>query len=152
MVLVLYKLITPILLCFSHFCTAMGSDCNPSKHHYDITMSKRTRRPIKVQDSSQISTPSPPRKEKEVVDEGDDQSSHSEDNDRKSLKQLINSRSSLGQHFTAEEKQLQIVTKKQQEGVQGLKLKKLVSRYAKVLSHMIKGGESRKKPHLLLKT
>jgi len=62
------------------------------------------------------------------------------------------SRSSLGQHFTEEEKQLQLVTKQQQEGVRGLKLKRMVSRYAKVLSHLIKvKGDSRKKPLLLLK-
>ncbi|KAF3964666.1 hypothetical protein CMV_011076 [Castanea mollissima] len=83
------------------------------------------------------------------------------ESNRKSLKQLIKSRNSLSQHFTAEEKQLQIVPKQQkEEGVHddGVKLKKMVSRYAKFLSRLIKvkrdlpkGGESRKKPLLLLK-
>lgn len=138
----------------------MGSGCNESKHHYDITMSKRTRKPSKVQDADQNSTTVSPGNDgpvKAVVREGDESSpsrvGEAGENDRKkSLKQLIKSRSSLGQHFTEEEKQLQLVTKQQQEGVQGLKLKRMVSRYAKVLSHLIKAkGDSRKKPLLLLK-
>lgn len=139
----------------------MGSGCNESKHHYDISMSKRTRRPSKVQDADQNSSTGSPGNDapvKAVVDEGDESSPSivgdaEEKYDRKkSLKQLIKSRSSLGQHFTEEEKQLQLVTKQQQEGVQGLKLKRMVSRYAKVLSHLIKvKGDSRKKPLLLLK-
>ncbi|KAL0006591.1 hypothetical protein SO802_008093 [Lithocarpus litseifolius] len=149
----------------STFCKAMESDYNSGKRHYDITMSKRTRRPT---NSSQIySAPvSPcdiPFPGKAVVNElgEDESSSHSEESDRKSLKQLIKSRGSLSQHFTAEENQLQIVTKQQkEEGVHddGVKLKKMVSRYAKFLSRLIKvkrdlpkGGESRKKPLLLLK-
>ena len=150
----------------STFCKTMESDYNSTKRHYDITMSKRTRRPA---NSSQIySAPISPCQDipapgKAVVNElgEDESSSHSEESDRKSLKQLINSRSSLSQHFTAEENQLQIVTKQQkEEGVHddGVKLKKMVSRYAKFLSRLIKvkrdlpkGGESRKKPLLLLK-
>ncbi|XP_059434973.1 uncharacterized protein LOC132167941 [Corylus avellana] len=134
----------------------MGSCCNESKHHYDISMSKRTRRPSKVQDADQNSATA---SDTDAPVKGDESCpstvlvGEAEESDRKkSLKQLIKSRSSLGQHFTEEEKQLQLVTKQQQEGVQGLKLKRMVIRYAKVLSHLIKAkGDSRKKPVLLLK-
>lgn len=88
---------------------------------------------------------------KSRVEDGD------QDNDnRKSFKQLIDgdekakliiksgdqgsrARSSLGQHFTDEENHLQLV-KKQQKAVslQGVKLKKLVSRCAKVFRHLVK--------------
>lgn len=148
------------------FCKAMESDYKSSKRHYDITMSKRTRRPT---NSNQIySAPISPCQDipppgKAVVNEfgEDENSSHSEESDRKSLKQLIKSRNSLSQHFTAEEKQLQIVPKQQkEEGAHddGVKLKKMVTRYAKFLSRLIKvkrdlpkGGESRKQPLLSLK-
>ncbi|KAM3734192.1 hypothetical protein ACB098_11G195500 [Castanea mollissima] len=111
----------------------MESDYNSGKRHYDITMSKRTRRPT---NSNQIySAPVspcqdiPPPGKAVVNDLGEDESSsHSEESDRKSLKQLIKSRNSLSQHFTAEEKQLQIVPKQQkEEGVHddGVKLKKM---------------------------
>ncbi|KAM1781215.1 hypothetical protein EV1_039194 [Malus domestica] len=98
--------------------------------------------------------------------DGEDQSSPlpspSKENgsDRKILKQLINGnekaklviksgkegstgRSSLGQHFTEEgnRKHLQLVKKQQkaEESLQGgVKLKKLVSRCAKVLGHLVK--------------
>ena len=118
-------------------------------------MSKRTRRPS-VQDADQnYSTTA---RDIAPVKRGESSPStvlagEAEESDRKmSLKQLIKSRSSLGQHFTEEEKQLQLVTKQQQEGVQGLKLKRMVIRYAKVLSHLIKAkGDSQKKPILLLK-
>lgn len=143
----------------------MGSNYNPSKHPYDITMSKRTRRPLKVQDANRDSTDESIRNDTpwKAVEDGEDESSPSrvdeaEESDRKpSLKQLIKGRSSLGKHFTEEEKQLQLVTKQQEEGFQGLKLKRMVTRCAKVLRHMIKvkrelpKGESRKKPFLLLK-
>ncbi|GLT72349.1 hypothetical protein SLA2020_442920 [Shorea laevis] len=55
----------------------MGSGCNESKHHYDISMSKRTRRPSKVQDADQNSSTGSPGNDapvKAVVDEGDESS------------------------------------------------------------------------------
>lgn len=78
-----------------------------------------------------------------------------EDNDHRSLKQLMNGngngkskeenrgRNSLGEHFTEEEKQqqqqqqqqLQLVKTQQHKSI---KFKGMVSRYAKVLSHLIK--------------
>lgn len=70
--------------------------------------------------------------------------------DRRSLKDLISddggsgdqqnpkaaSRSSLGHHFIEEKQQLQLVKKPQHQD--GLKLKGMVSRYVKVLSHMVR--------------
>ncbi|KAJ0095538.1 hypothetical protein Patl1_17310 [Pistacia atlantica] len=64
------------------------------------------------------------------------------------------SRNSLGEHFTEEEKQLQLVKLQQQKGE---KLKGMVNRYVKVLSHLIKVKRdprsigSTKKPLLRLK-
>lgn len=141
------------------------------KQHYDITMSRRTRRPQKVRDENE--NPSPPRG---VAHEG-------EENDRKSLKELIDGdgktkavsggdedvkgrsskavsggdedvkgRSSLGQRLTEGEKQLQLVGVQQRDSLNGLKLKKLVSRYAKVLGYLMKKNidpslrDSKKKP------
>ncbi|PON40993.1 hypothetical protein TorRG33x02_339100 [Trema orientale] len=141
----------------------MGSN----KRHYDITMSRRTRRPLKVRDNNgddhSPKDSSPP---KGAGDEG-------EENDRKSLKQLIDgdgnakavpsdevgkgvTRSSLGEHLSdGENKQLQLVGV-QQKGLHGLKLKKMVSRYAKILGHLMKKNrdsslrESKKKQILML--
>ncbi|KAK7323889.1 hypothetical protein VNO77_27389 [Canavalia gladiata] len=142
------------------------------KRHYDITMSRRTRKqasmPIqgneksksmvddvttKVETSKKITSTS-------VIKEGDE-------NGHKSLKQLIirddnkdekkgsvgndergkgSSRNSLGEHFTEEEKQhLQLVRMQQKDNLQGLKFKKLVRRYAKVLGHLMK---AKRDPHL----
>ncbi|KAK8641635.1 hypothetical protein V6N13_011021 [Hibiscus sabdariffa] len=117
----------------------MGSE---SKPHYDITLSKRTRKPL-----NNPQQPNPNGKE-------------SENEDRKSLKQLINgdetggggSATSLGRHFSEEEQHLQLV-KKNQPCNNGVKLKGMMSRYAKVLSHLVKvkrePGLGSKKKHLL---
>ncbi|KAJ7949074.1 ubiquitin-conjugating enzyme E2 S isoform X1 [Quillaja saponaria] len=148
----------------------MGSECNPIKRHYDVTMSKRTRKPPHLNDPFEKLTPlSDPTKNVplgNLLDEEVDENDH-----HKSLKQLINGdeeqkvdvgegskgRNSLGQHFNEEEKHLQLVSKQQEENLQGIKLKKLMRRYAKVLSHLIKIkrdkhniGESRKKRVLQL--
>uniref|UniRef100_A0A5B7C0S7 Uncharacterized protein n=1 Tax=Davidia involucrata TaxID=16924 RepID=A0A5B7C0S7_DAVIN len=127
----------------------MGSEYNPSKPHYNISMSKRTRKPQENQIPLEEKE-SPPKDVNELVEE----------NDHRSLKQLMikgdgEGRSSLGQHFTEEEKQLQVVVKQHEESLDGVKFKRLVSRYARVLSHLIKikGGPplgSRKKPVLRL--
>ncbi|XP_022714635.1 uncharacterized protein LOC111274325 [Durio zibethinus] len=125
----------------------MDSECNPSnKRHYDITMSKRTRKPLNLQETNHTNASSKwdqitPRK-------GDHEE---EESDRKSLKQLIKgdsnakdttrsecrSSNSLGHHFTEEPKQLQQLVKKHQQD-NGVKLKGLMSRYAKVLSLLVK--------------
>lgn len=150
----------------------MESECNLHKHHYDITMSKRTRnKPLNVVRDANY------QKDIIIVQKGGDDLDPStgiaaagKQNEHKSLKQLINGdngnkamactthddgsrgRSSLGQHFTEEEKNLQLVRTQPKEGLQGGKLKKMVSRYAKVLSHLIKvkRDTSQKKPILRL--
>ncbi|XP_039004554.1 uncharacterized protein LOC120131693 [Hibiscus syriacus] len=119
-----------------------GSECNRSKPHFDITLSKRTRKPLNNQPQQ------PNTNDKE-----------SENEDRRSLKQLINGdeanggTASLGRHFSEEEQQLQLVKKNQQYNNDGVKLKGMMSRYAKVLSHLIKvkrgPGLGSKKKHLL---
>ncbi|KAE8688800.1 VPS54 isoform 1 [Hibiscus syriacus] len=119
-----------------------GSECNQNKPHYDITLSKRTRKPP----SSHPQQPNTNDKE-------------SENEDRKSLKQLINGdetgggTTSLGRHFSEEEQQLQLVKKNHQYNNNGVKLKGMMSRYAKVLSHLVKvkrdPGLGSKKKHLL---
>ncbi|XP_038993280.1 uncharacterized protein LOC120116990 [Hibiscus syriacus] len=111
-----------------------------SKPHYDIALSKRTRKPLN--DPQQ-----PESNDKEFETE-----------DHKSLKQLINgdetggNTTSLGRHFSEEEQHLQLVKKNQQYN-NGEKLKGMMSRYAKVLSHLVKvkrePGLGSKKKHLL---
>ena len=150
---------------------------NPGKRHYDITMSRRTRKPLNLEESK-----------KEILLKGDghdgEKRNNSEtgggggggdhENDHKrSLKQLIQGdgnvkvilgegnkcRSSLGQHFTEDKQQLQLVVKqqdKEKEVMVGVKPKGSVSHYIKVLSHLIKAkhdsrAASRKKPMIALK-
>ncbi|GFY92118.1 hypothetical protein Acr_08g0005140 [Actinidia rufa] len=113
----------------------MGSDqCNPIKPHYDITLSKRTRKSLNPPtESDTLETESP----KKCANE-------EEESDHKSLKELIKERSSLGKHFT-EETQLQIVVKQREEDLEGVKFKSLVRRYTRVLSRLIK---VKRDPHL----
>ncbi|XP_062104610.1 uncharacterized protein LOC133815837 [Humulus lupulus] len=126
------NLLLPLLLCLRAFLflfcfCIMGSD----KRHYDITMSRRTRRPFQVRDEKGISP-----------------KSEGEESDRKSLKQLIDGdekaqafssdepsrvKSSLGEHLVVEGEgegegqklQLQIVGVQHQK--EGMKLKKMSS-------------------------
>lgn len=138
------------------------------KRHYDITMSRRTRKQqfpmddattkndvnVKVVETTQT-----------IINTSLDEVKEGGEIDHKSLKQLIigddhkeakkgngdergkgSSRNSLGEHFTEEEKQhLQLVRTQQKENLQGLKFKKLVRRYAKVLGHLMK---AKRDPHL----
>lgn len=121
----------------------MGSERSiPNKPPYDITMSKRTRKPLNLQTEADPILPKAASPEKEILTkaikkEEERSSSEGEESDHKSLKQLIKTRSPLGQHFT-EEKQLQLVVKHQEEDLNGVKFKGLVSRYARVLSRLIK--------------
>ncbi|KAL5098451.1 hypothetical protein RYX36_002778 [Vicia faba] len=139
-----------------------------AKRHYDITMSRRTRKQNEKPISKDVSTT------KDVASlettlremkEGNENSNINNNNDHKSLKQLIvgeeketttkcsssdegdnsKGRNSLGEHFSEEEKQLQLVRMQQKDNLQGLKFKKLVRRYAKVLGHLIK---AKRDPHL----
>lgn len=146
----------------------MGSHC---KRRYDITMSKRTRKPLNLQGANHSSKWDliPLKSIAHMLDQSSPRKAEHEGGDRKSLKQLIkgdenaNSKEmtgrsakcrtslTLGHHFTEEEKQLQLVTKHQHDN--GLKLKGIMSRYAKVLSHLVKvkwgpPAGSRKKPLL----
>jgi len=160
----------------------MGSErCNiPCKPRYDITMSRRTRKPfMNFEEANRNPTTVSTEEERDakdvVVHDKETESFPATDDveeDRKSsLKQLIidnagnqeseptklvlqetrggddenierklsGSRNSLGQHFKGEEKQLQLVTMKQaKEGIEGVKLKGMVGRYVKVLSHLIR--------------
>lgn len=60
-------------------------------------------------------------------------------------------RSSLEEYFTEEDNQLQLVVKQHEKEVDGVNLKKMVSRCAKMWGHMIKiKGGSRKKRVLQL--
>ncbi|XP_055822016.1 uncharacterized protein LOC129890496 [Solanum dulcamara] len=116
----------------------MESECNfPRKLRYDISMSKRTRKtPLNIKEEVV--------KQADVnVEQEGKAKKEEEDEKKKNLKQLIEGRgTSLGHHFTEEERQLQMVVKQPAEN--GVKFKQMVSRYAKVLSHMIK--LKRKKP------
>ncbi|KAK7401563.1 hypothetical protein VNO78_13136 [Psophocarpus tetragonolobus] len=147
------------------------------KRHYDITMSRRTRKQQQQQSPMMQGNDKP----KSAIDDAATKDVHhvtvtttqtvsiaevkeSGESDHKSLKQLIigddhkeaqkgnseektkGSRNSLGEHFTEEEKQhLQLVRMDQKENLQGLKFKKLVRRYAKVLGHLMK---AKRDPHL----
>ncbi|XP_031114120.1 uncharacterized protein LOC116017910 [Ipomoea triloba] len=143
----------------------MGSEFLSRKPHYDITMSKRTRKPasnvINIQESAENCI-SGTVKMNQVVNEvcddhegiiqGDDDDS---DRSKKSLKQLIEGGrrgTSLGEYFTAEEKQLQVaVVAAEDGGSNGVKFKRMVRRYTKVLSHMMKLKRDANKPHFRLK-
>ncbi|XP_028086117.1 histone H3.v1-like [Camellia sinensis] len=118
----------------------MGSEYNPSKPpHYDINLSKRTRKPLNLhmeadQSPEKTSSFSPekenPKKsdgvneeegegeEKEEEEEEEEKSIKDQNDHHKSLKQLIKGRSPLGQHFTEEkqqQQQLQMVVKQQHD-------------------------------------
>ncbi|OIW11731.1 hypothetical protein TanjilG_20215 [Lupinus angustifolius] len=150
------------------------------KRNYDITMSRRTRKQSFQVQVGNEEPPLPPISV--VFDTTKDDTSlensvlhevkeDENENDHKSLKQLIigdekdaimkcnsdegggkGGRNSLSEHFTEEEKNLQLVRVQQKDNIQGMKFKKLVRRYAKVLGHLMKAkrdphlGEAGKKP------
>lgn len=108
----------------------MGSEgeTKTRKAHYNMSMSRRTRKPqnLKIEPH-------------ESFEEKDDQSIISRSENQKSLKQLIEGRCSLAQHFfREEEKQQSVVVRPPEDGSEGVKLKRIVRNYAKVLSHLIK--------------
>nr|GLL40843.1 uncharacterized protein LOC109186438 [Ipomoea trifida] len=151
----------------------MGSEFLSRKPHYDITMSKRTRKPItsnpiNIQESAENCI-SATVKMNQVVNEvcddhegiiqgdDDDEESNNSDRSKKSLKELIEGGgrrgTSLGEYFTAEEKQLQVAVVPAEDGGRsnGVKFKHMVSRYTKVLSHMMKLKRDASKPRFRLK-
>ncbi|PIN10564.1 hypothetical protein CDL12_16835 [Handroanthus impetiginosus] len=87
---------------------------------YNIAMSRRTRRPKNLNIEPQESF-----EEKEERDK-----------QQKSLKQLIEGRCSLAQHFREEEEQKDMVV--HEDAVKGVKLKRIMRNYGKVLGHLIK--------------
>lgn len=134
----------------------MGSECKPNKFHYDLSMSKRTRKPpnlIEEDDKSSFhSCPAAEESSLEFVngekEKGSTSFSETQECDhRKSLKDLIEGRS-LSQHFSEEEKQLQLIVKQHDpDALKKLKFKRMVSRYAKIFSHLIK---LKRKPEMAL--
>ncbi|WCJ19039.1 hypothetical protein M5689_001350 [Euphorbia peplus] len=100
-----------------------------NKQHYDISMSKRTRKPLNLSGD---------------YENGEEEGYNGEG---KSLKQLIlngkseeinRGRNSLEQHFTEEEKELQVVRINKKQGVEIIKLKGMMGHCFKVLKHLIK--------------
>ncbi|EOA28406.1 hypothetical protein CARUB_v10024612mg [Capsella rubella] len=147
----------------------MGSEViNLTKPRFDLSMSKRTRKPwsslnsdMHHQDISTQSSQPKPDDDKEQ-DEIEDK-----EIDRKSLNNLMrceeksngeanngNNKSSLGQHFGDDEgikQTMQLVVKKEKQG--GVKFKGMMGRYVKVWSGLIKAKRTdRKTPVLRFKT
>ncbi|KAM7508956.1 hypothetical protein LguiA_019409 [Lonicera macranthoides] len=116
-------------------------------------MSKRTRKPLNLKgEANQWATNSCSFEgtgtqndaQEEVENEEEKRSKRideeQENDHKKSLKQLIEGRSSLGKHFTQEEKQLQVVVKQHEETLDGMKLGKM----ARFLSRLIKIKKKKK--------
>ncbi|KAL2514100.1 uncharacterized protein Fot_28071 [Forsythia ovata] len=124
------------------------TDDNLCKPHYNITMSRRTRRPVNLKIEPCESTCF---EEKECFGEEENVYGglkNDDDQQQKSLKQLIEGRCSLAQHFEEEHKQKDIVITRKENG---LKFKKIVKHCAGVFSNLIKVKQdppfgSQKKP------
>lgn len=128
----------------------MGNESNPNKHHYDISMSRRTRRSqsraifgekvsaLKDEDDIEVEQENEEEKRKAKFMEF---FGEKEEEDEEEVKR----RNSLGERFNDEDKQHQLVVK-HEKGVDGVSLKKMVSRCAKMWGNIIKiKGGSRKK-------
>ncbi|KAL2491452.1 Uncharacterized protein Adt_27080 [Abeliophyllum distichum] len=109
---------------------------NPCKPHYNITMSRRTRRPVNLKIEPCESTCF---EEKESFGEEENVYGELKNDDhqaqQKSLKQLIEGSCSLAQHFEEEHKQQDLVIMRKEKGV---KFMKIVKHYADVFSNLIK--------------
>ncbi|OVA06354.1 hypothetical protein BVC80_8883g27 [Macleaya cordata] len=153
----------------------MGSEFNPYKRRYDLSMSKRTRKPSKHEGTSQLkSTGSSTgrlgntdhKSLRELINGGSGEEKMAIDK-KQNVKLIENEgegkcapenggRNSLRYYLKEQEEDLQLVSTKQQgEGMKGVKLGGMVSRYVKVLNHLIKVQRdpclgSRKKPVLRL--
>ncbi|KAL3537273.1 hypothetical protein ACH5RR_000639 [Cinchona calisaya] len=129
----------------------MGSECSPYKLHYDLSMSKRTRKPSNIKeedDQSSLHEEHPLEFLNGEKEKGSTSFSEAQEN-KKSLRQLIGGRS-LSQHFSEEEKQFQLIVKQRhdpEEVLKNLKFKRIVSRYAKIFSHFVK---LKRKPEMAL--
>lgn len=109
---------------------------NTQKLHYNISMSRRTRKAQNPKNGDECT-----KKERNFEEQ-------------KSLKQLIEGRNTLAQHFREEEKEQSLIVKPPDDD-HGLK-RSMVRDYVKVLSHMIKVKQesyirSWRKPALSLK-
>jgi len=123
-----------------------------NKLAFDITKSKRTRRPFhylteKVHEEDVVIAAN------SASQDSDDQKENNQiqKNDHVKLKQLINvdseakeklgeddqGRALLSEHL-ANENQLQLVVKQTKDKDQGVKLRKIIRRYVKAISHMVK--------------
>ncbi|VVB07458.1 unnamed protein product [Arabis nemorensis] len=138
----------------------MGSEViNPTKPRFDLTMSKRTRKPwsslindMHHQDtqSSQLKPDKEQDKDQEI--------------DRKSLNNLmrceeesngeanVNNKSSLGDNEGINQMMQLVVKKEKQYGENGMKFKGMMGRYVKVLSSLIKAKRDRKRSVVRFKT
>ncbi|CAN7104247.1 unnamed protein product [Brassica rapa subsp. narinosa] len=143
----------------------MGSEVvNPIKPRFDLSMSRRTRKPwssslVNEMQHQVLSTQSS-QQEKELEQDED------REIDRKSLNNLMRSeqesngeanvsnKNSLGQHFGDDEaiKQTMQVVVKKQGGENGVKFKGMMSRCVKVLSGLMKAKRDRKTSALRFKT
>ncbi|XP_068649352.1 uncharacterized protein [Aristolochia californica] len=135
----------------------MGSECNQNRRHYDLSMSRRTRKSSPAANPDQhgyfVDILIPKAVEGEATVDPKIQPKVVEDMlcDRRSLKELMNgdegdkiveseSRNhvnSLGQRFMEEEKNLALVPR-QGECTEGSKFTGMVSRCVKVLNHLMK--------------
>ncbi|KAF2605332.1 hypothetical protein F2Q70_00025302 [Brassica cretica] len=143
----------------------MGSEViNPIKPRFDLSMSRRTRKPwssslVSEMQHQDLSTQSA---QPDIEKEQDKDL----EIDRKSLNNLMRSeqepneeadvknKNSLGQHFGEDEgikQTMQLVVKKQ-GGESGVKFKGMMGRYVKVLSGLMKAKRDRKTSALRFKT
>lgn len=139
----------------------MGSKSNPNKCHYDLSMSRRTRKSIA---SSANSADQNGELENSADQSGELENSADKSGEldglvlptgeevvveqRRTLKALMDGdgkvrlgqgkqHNSLGHHFMEEERQLALATK-QGDCLEGAKLTGMVSHYLKLLNHLIK--------------
>ncbi|KAG9456397.1 hypothetical protein H6P81_000905 [Aristolochia fimbriata] len=143
----------------------MGSECNQNRGYYDLSMSRRTRKssPAITPDHNghpdqEIPTPKGVEGEAKVDKKIQPQVVEDTICDRRSLKELMKGDegeksgksggghhvNSLGQRFMEEEKNLPLVPR-QGESTEGSKFAGMVSRYVKVLNHLIKVKRERRR-------
>lgn len=110
----------------------MGSEGKMNKPHYNISMSRRTRKPVNLKIERESS---------------DERERERKIQHQKSLKQLIEGRCSLAEHFRSEEEDHHhrhhhhhvALRHFDQDGFDGVKFKRMVRDYARVfLNRLIK--------------
>ncbi|XP_039131392.1 uncharacterized protein LOC120267774 [Dioscorea cayenensis subsp. rotundata] len=121
--------ICSLLLSFS-MCETMSTECEPKKRRYDLSMSRRTRKPFSCT-----------AKETELQKISDGEN-------RVSLKELMNEGNEGGkakENATFEMKKNMSIVVRQGEAGEGGKMSGIMSRYTKILSHLIKAKRETKK-------